>query len=339
MRKRILHLLSSDKYSGAENVVVSIIDILKDDYEFVYVSPQGPIEDVLKDKKIKYIPLKNNLNKIISDWKPDILHAHDFRASLKISFIPFQGMKISHLHQNPMWIRRPNLKTLSYLISSINYNKIIAVSPQIYEELFLSKYIKKKTVDLPNFVDVKNVVKAAEANNYEKSYDIAFIGRLTEVKDPLRFIELVSEIKKLKTDISAVMIGDGDLYNECVEKIDHLKLNNVIDLKGFLTNPFSILKNSKVLVITSKWEGFGLVAVEAMALAKPVFATPVGGLKTIINNQCGKLCKSDKDFVSAILDSLEKDEYYSKISYCAVENASIYSDKTKWIETLKDIYS
>ncbi|GAF23683.1 hypothetical protein JCM19047_3522 [Bacillus sp. JCM 19047] len=59
------------------------------------------------------------------------------------------------------------------------------------------------------------------------------------------------------------MIGDGDLRNECENEIKQLKLANNIDLLGFLENPYCIIKNSKMMILTSKWEGFGLVAVEA----------------------------------------------------------------------------
>ena len=52
---KVLHLLASNKYSGAENVVCQIISMFKDEVEMVYCSPNGEIENTLRDKKIKFI--------------------------------------------------------------------------------------------------------------------------------------------------------------------------------------------------------------------------------------------------------------------------------------------
>ena len=55
---KVLHLLSSNKYSGAENVVCQIIKMFGNDAEMVYCSPDGDIRKTLNDKNIKFIPLK-----------------------------------------------------------------------------------------------------------------------------------------------------------------------------------------------------------------------------------------------------------------------------------------
>ena len=57
MKKKILHWLSSNRYSGAENVAISIIRHLSNEYEFAYMSPAGPIERILLENGIKYFPL------------------------------------------------------------------------------------------------------------------------------------------------------------------------------------------------------------------------------------------------------------------------------------------
>ena len=86
---------------------------------------------------------------------------------------------------------------------------------------------------------------------------------------------------------------------------------------GFKANPFPILNNAKILCLTSKWEGFGLVATEALVLGKPVVATPVGGLPSIVNSTCGLLCDELQEFVSEISKLLEEESYYNKKSFGA----------------------
>ena len=86
---KILHLLASNKYSGAENVVCQIIDMFKNEIEMAYCSPNGPIENTLKDKQITFLPLsklsKSEIQKIINTYKPDVIHAHDVKASIVAS--------------------------------------------------------------------------------------------------------------------------------------------------------------------------------------------------------------------------------------------------------------
>ena len=109
--KKVLHLLSTDRFSGAENVVCTIIDNMKQDFDFAYCSRKGTIEISLKKRKIKYYGLENfnkkSLKKIINDYKPDIIHAHDYRASLLAS-ITFNGKIISHLHINADFAKKWN---------------------------------------------------------------------------------------------------------------------------------------------------------------------------------------------------------------------------------------
>lgn len=83
-----------------------------------------------------------------------------------------------------------------------------------------------------------------------------------------------------------VLTAERDKYGA---RIEELGLVHVIRLYGFQKNPYIYLKQAKVMCMPSKWEGFGLAAVEALALGKPVIAAPVGGLNDIINDNCGKL--------------------------------------------------
>ena len=54
---KILHILSSNKYSGAENVACQIIALFREEDDVAYCSPDGQIADALKERNIKFIPL------------------------------------------------------------------------------------------------------------------------------------------------------------------------------------------------------------------------------------------------------------------------------------------
>lgn len=314
---KVMHVLNTGGYSGAENVVITIINNTKDEVDSVYVSPDGTIKSILDKENIMFHPIDGtvlnifSLLKALKEIKPDIVHAHDFTASI-LCFLTFCKIPvISHLHNNPPWIKKINIKSLVYYISSLKYKKILTVSTAVVEEFYFGKKLLNKTKVIGNPFDKKTVMKKASNYVIDEHYDLIFIGRLSEQKDPLLLIdiisELASEIKKLKVAI----VGDGELKDVMIHRIKENNISSNITMYGFVDNPYPILNNSKILCMPSKWEGFGLVAVESLCLNKPVIACPVGGLINIVNDNCGKLCISKNEFVKEISMLLTDHDYYN----------------------------
>ena len=134
------------------------------------------------------------------------------------------------------------------------------------------------------------------------------------------------------------MIGDGELHAEIETKIKSLGLEQTITLCGFQKNPYSILKHSKMLCMPSSWEGFGLAAVEAMALGKPVVASPVGGLGNIVNDSCGYLCNDEEEFVNAILEMFADFNVYEQKCIGAIERANDFDNIQNYSNKMKSLY-
>ena len=150
-KKIVLHILSSNRFSGAENVACQIIKMLDNEYEMYYCCPKGSIEKKLKEEKIKYIGLDKltykNIKKVVNELKPDIIHAHDVRASAIASRFSKKTTIISHIHGNHKSMNKLNLKTALYLISSSRFEKIIWVSNSAlkgYRLLLMKKKYPKK---------------------------------------------------------------------------------------------------------------------------------------------------------------------------------------------------
>lgn len=302
---KVLHLLASNKFSGAENVVCTIINNFKDEYDMAYCSPVGPIEETLQQQKIKYYGLKGfslrELKKVIKMYKPDIIHAHDYRASILVAFSGFNGKIISHLHNNCPFAKKWNFKTILYSLCVTKFDKVVGVSNRVYDEAAFKNQIKNKYITIYNYIDKNLIVKKSNEYSSDKKYDLFFIGRLTEQKDPIRYINIVREYKKINNNVTAVMIGSGELSKYCYDKIQELDLEQNIDMVGFVPNPFPIIKNSKVGIMPSKWEGFGLTAIEAMILGKPVLNSGAGGLKEIFKDNQEYVCKTNADYVNKII--------------------------------------
>jgi glycosyltransferase involved in cell wall biosynthesis len=315
---KVLHLLQSDRFSGAENVVCQIAYMFNnnENIDMVYSSKDGPIRDTLKKFNIPFYPMSKlcfkEVKRVIKEYKPDIIHAHDASASVISSLLMKDKNIISHLHSNPPWIKKYGLNSFLYYISSFKYYKILTVSESIMSEYIFGDKLQVKTDIIGNPIDSQSIKTVAGITNIKKSYEIAFLGRLAFPKNPKRFIDIIHTLKKNMPNISAIMIGDGELRSECEKHIKDLGLEDNITLIGFLENPYHSLAKAKILCITSNWEGYGLAAVEALSLGLPVVCTKVGGLPKIVNEKCGQLCNSNNDFVIEIQKLLTDKEYWGR---------------------------
>lgn len=337
-KKKVIHVLFSGNVSGAENIAMKIITVTNKQSIGYCLSPSGNINNVLKEKNITHLEWKNfsiiQFIKFLVEIKPDVVHAHDFKASVLSAIFVWRSRIISHLHQNPPWLEKLNFKSILYYLLSFRFNTIVLVSDWKIGKKNILNNLNHKINIIPNYIDFNEI--KIKANTIEKvpEYDLIFLGRLSPEKDPLRFLEVVEKISLIKNDITIAIVGDGSLMNSCREfvnnKLSHLK----IDFYGYLSNPYPILKNSKAIVLTSKWEGFGLVAVEAAILNVRVVASACGGLENIVNENIGILCKTNSEFIDAILNVLNHD----KNSKLKIDFLSTYGDEEKWRKSLLTLW-
>lgn len=340
---KIIHLLATNNYSGAENVVIQIIKMFEknNDVNMLYIAKQGPIEKTLTKKNIKYVLLDKmsfkNIKQVIEKEKPDVIHAHDFTMSIIATRFKKNGITIiSHLHHNPDWIKRKNIKSILYFLASKRIDKILVVSKSIKNEYIYANKIIKKIMVVGNPVDIRSLLNN-EDNNIKKEIDILFVGRMTEAKNPLLFIEILKMINDKGIKVNSLMVGDGDLMEKVEDKIKKLKLENV-RLTGFVRNPYLLMKKSKIICMPSKWEGFGLVAVEGLTFGIPIVASKVGGLVDIVNDCCGKLCESKKEYVDEIIKLLTEKSYYHNKSIQAKERANCLDNIEQYKSNLMKVY-
>lgn len=342
MKKKVLHILSSNGFAGAENVAMCIINNLSENYEFAYTSPMGSIEKTLQSREITYMPMEKlsivQIRKIIHQWEPDIIHAHDFTATIKSLLASFTLPVVSHIHQNPAWLRRVNAFSILFFLACLKVKKIIVVSPVIKESTFMSGLFNKKTKVIKNIVDLKWIAEKAVVPS-EKRYDIAFIGRFEEVKDPLRFIRIISQVVKKHPQVKVVMMGEGSLQGQLEALIREEKLTHNIDIQAFLLNPFPILKNTKMLMMTSKSEGLPMVVIEALALGKPVLVPQLEGIENIVDRSCGLICQKDIEFVDGVVRLLNSNDDYVTMSANAVKKANEMFNMDDYEQQFTKVYN
>lgn len=336
-----MFLLCVGGYSGAENMtLLTAHEFTRRGYDVTYCSPVGEIERYINSyyKEIKYVSLKSfkwtEIKKAINKVHPDILYAVDFKVSVAACLLGIRY--IVHLHNNPHWIRKISPGTIALWYAMEHSQANICVSDSIMCEYVFASRVRNITKTLLNVVNADKVLKLAN-EPIDDYFDIGFIGRITEQKNPLRFIELIREICVcLEHNVHVVMIGpDGGLWKECRNRIDQYNLD--IHSVGFQDNPYKFINKCKLILMPSKWEGFGLTAVESMILGVPVLASPVGGLPNVIGNK-DNLCDSNEEFVHRAAALLTDEKLYNKISLSVKEQSALFTDIIKYVDNIEILF-
>ena len=342
---KILHLLQSPHFSGAENVVCQIIGLFNSDkhIEMVYCSQEGPIRNALNDRKIRFEALPaftlKEVKKIIAKEKPDLIHAHDMRASLYCSLVCGNIPFVSHIHNNAFDARGVSLKSFAYIYAGLKAKHIFWVSRSAFEGYAFNKIIKKKSSVLYNIIDVDALYERTKEDQNTYDYDLIFLGRLTEPKNPLRLVKVFKLLKDQKSDVKIAVVGTGDLEQEVKDEVNRLQLTNNVDFLGYQSNPLKILHDSKIMIMTSIWEGTPMCALEAMGLGVPIVSTPVDGLKDIIRNDVnGYLSDEDQVLANKIIEYINDLNLRSNLSNSQKEKSVEWNDKEKYKSEISRAY-
>lgn len=131
--------------------------------------------------------------------------------------------------------------------------------------------------------DIERPLNSDDLVLQAKSPYICAIGRLSE---PKGFDILLDAFAKLKSqNIDLVILGEGKLRGALTEQAQRLGIAERVHMPGFIDNPMAVLQKAKVFVLSSRWEGFGNVLVEALAAGVPIVSTDCpGGPREILEN-------------------------------------------------------
>ena len=313
-------------------------------YEMAYCSPDGQISEVLEERNIQYFPLKTfsvlEIKKVIKSYRPSIIHSHDAAAAVYSSFANIRLPIVVHIHGNHMNMRKITIKSILVRFLSFRWRKIIWVSKSSYEDFVFKKSVSEKSIVLPNIILKSDIeYRLLTASKFENTYDCIVLGRINHIKNPLRAISIFREVVKQIPSLKVVFVGDGDLLEKCKQEIAKSNLSNNIEMIGYYNNPIRVLNNSKILIMTSIYEGTPMCALEAMALGKPIVSTPTDGIVDIIEqNVSGFYSCEDTQLVSKIINLIYDKKLYSQMSSEALKRFTKLMNIENYKSVLKDIY-
>lgn len=342
---RILMLLSTSYFSGAENVACQMYNTLtkEEEYEVVYCSPKGDIEQKLKEINVAYFPLDKfsvkEVKRAIKEFSPDVIHAHDMRACLLAQLATKKIPIIGHIHNNCIGARKFSIRSLLFFFIARKLKHIFWVSKSAFNDYKFRASIESKSEVLYNVIDLQAIREQADKTSHADGFDVVYLGRLTYPKNLERLILIVKQLKQKLPNVRVAIIGNGELYEDVQKTIVEYNVEKNVKMLGFQKEPYGILKNSKLLILTSRWEGTPMVVLEALGLGVPVVSTPVDGVVDLIKNGENGFLSDDNDELCREMEKIILDkDYLNLLSQNAIKTSNNFNNLEKYKERLVDIY-
>ncbi len=323
---RVLHLLTSRSFSGAENVVCQIITAFKNnpEFELTYCSPDGPIKQTLEGKSVPYLPLNNMTRKDIRDainyYKPDIIHAHGTTAAVNAAIVCGKIPLVYHIHNNSFNSRRLSKKSIANLIPFKKASHVIWVTQHCQDSYLFSSLVKNKSTVVNNGIDLTVFQKAKTITDPDK---IIMVSRFAPAKDHETVIKAMPLISK---NFQLFFVGDGEKRLACEELVKSMGIEERVHFLGARSDIPELVGNSFIGIQSSHWEGFGMSAVEIMACGIPVIASDADGLKQVVEG-AGLIFKTgDENDLANKIQCLANDiSLYSQTASACFERSKMYS--------------
>ena len=312
---KVMHVLNSRIYSGAEKVVCQIIHAFQGEIEMVYCSPESDIvRKMVEGQGVTYLPMKtmsvSELSRVIREQKPDLIHAHDMRAGFFSALCCGNIPLVSHIHNNAYDARGLSPKTVGYLLAGFRAKHIFWVSQSSFDGYAFHKLFARKSSVLYNVIDTDEIYTKLSQDSNTYDYDLIYVGRLTYQKNPQRLLRLCARLKLDKPDLKVAIVGTGELEEELKTLCRELNLEDTVHFLGFQPNPIKMVACSKAMILTSRWEGTPMCALEAMALGTPVVSTPSDGMKDLLTDGVsGYLTESDEQMAADLLKIFAQPEH------------------------------
>ena len=302
---KVLHLISSTGFFGAENVLIQLARELKytDFYPIVGVfkNMHNPHLEVAEEAKrhnleVAIFPCNGRfdlkaiirIRKFLVNNHISIVHTHGYKSNF-YALTASSGKGIPLITTCHNWLGN-DIKTRFYTqldkFFLNRFNKVVAVSDSIKQEILNHNVHPTKVVTIYNGINLERFNKLAKLNDIRKELDIkegykviGTAGRLTEEKGHIFLIKAAKKILHQFPKTVFLIIGDGPLKS----KLERESNKSTI-FTGFRMDLPEIYPIMDIFVLPSLTEGLPMVLLEAMASKKPVIATKVGAIPNVISD-------------------------------------------------------
>lgn len=303
---KILYCITGLGIGGAEAVTIAIVNrmvIRGHQVALMYLTGENK-QDGRIDRKVQVIGLRmtktlvgllkaqRKTRQFIQEWCPDVVHGQMVHANLFCRMLRLHckiPLLICTEHSNNiegrlrMWMYR-----LTDFLSDVNTN-VSEEATRFFIQQKAFSVSKSRTVY--NGIDLRKFVVCSEKreiirrqHGIEKG-DFLFlnVGRLTPAKDQRTLISAFQGVVMKYPTVKLLIVGEGELREELEQQISHLNLEQQVILAGNQQHVEVYYNAADCFVLSSAWEGFPMVLLEAMSCGLPVVTTNLGGCIEAVN--------------------------------------------------------
>ena len=370
---KLLHVITHLPIGGAQDNTLYTVELLNKDKYDISLSCNLNGELVSRAKKVKHLKLYDvpNLRRevsIINDIRAflylyklikkenfTIIHTHSSKAG-------FLGRIAAMLNKTPIVIHTIHgfafhdymnsfkknifiyLEKLSakwthglVTVSNLNKKKVVDLGIAPIEKL---KNIYSG-IDLTLFINEKNDQFRKELNLDSNHLLLGSVGRLSNQKDPITMIEAFCIVIKRFPNAHLTLVGEGELRDEILIKIDQLQLNGRVHLTGNKNDPWKIYHSLDLFIMSSIYEGLGRSITEALSCGVPVVCTSVEGVPEIVrDNETGILVppKDPSALATGIIKSLNDMDNARKMAEEGRKFVNENFDVKKMVDDIDTLY-
>lgn len=352
--KQVFHLITTICRGGAENQLLILVEeqIRQGfDVHIVYLKDLPELSRKFEDLGAEvhsklagagFIRQPFLFRKLVSK-KDAIVHAHLPRAELVAFLTPARFLMISSRHNAESFFPTAPKFISNWLskIVSIRCRKIIAISEAVKKFMIENGEIanpQKITVVHYGFLRKDNQQSKQQSIN-SNAFRLGSISRLTYQKDIPTMLTAFRIVKKDIYTATLKIVGSGVLEPELKSIAQRLYLTESIEFLGRTDKITEFLSQLDVFIFTSRYEGFGLVLLEAMDACVPIVASRNSAIVEVLGSDFPGLCETSnaQDFAKKIL-KLRFQEYRNRILEIQKYRLSMF-DSFSMSNKVRDVYS
>ena len=327
-------LVVTDNHSGTEIAPISpkvrVVDLDVNYYEDDWKSKWHVLKGIFVKRRLH----KKRLKKVLNEIQPDIVVSLGMSEKYMLPSISQNGTYaiVREMHYS---------KNYRQFVASSFFDKVMAYCGDVYDyKYFIKKY--DQIVVLTNEDKELNwsegycisvipnpVTFTSDALSQLNVKKVISVGRLVMQKDFHSLIRSYKGVVHKHPDWNLEIYGEGGLYNELQVLIDELELTNNVHLKGYTSQVREKMQDASCFVMSSKFEGFGLVLIEAMQCGLPCvsYDCPCGPKDIITDGKDGFLVPlgDEKTLAEKICFLIEHPDVMAEMGKAALLKAEKYS--------------
>jgi len=321
---KVLHVITTIERGGAENQLLVLareqvvngwdvnIIFLKGKPELAEEFAKIGVEVIFDLVNINPLFQLRRMRKFLRNEYP-IIHAHLPRSELIARLaIRDHTFFVTRHNQEAFFKQIPNRasRVLSRFVTA-RARKVIAISRSVQQFLIQEREVEDETkIEIvPYGFKRRNRSNLQEIKSVESRPRIGTIARLDKQKDLVTLIMAFNLVMSKFPLATLDIVGDGPERKKLLKLVHKLGIQSQVNFMGKIDDVYPFLSRLDTFVLTSKYEGFGMVLLEAIDAGAPVIASKTASIPEVLGDSFAGLCKvgDASDFATKIMKSFALD--------------------------------